>query len=82
MASGCPWYDGSNVGEVGGCDVADWLTASDEYPPASLTDRCLWSRCRVGEREVEMDCLRFLNRFSINCSVNAYRPPGTSGIDL
>ena len=28
--SGDAWYGASNVGDVGGCEVAEWLTASDE----------------------------------------------------
>ena len=65
MVSGDGWYGGSNVGDVGGCEVAEWLTASEEYPAASLWDRFLWSLGMVGERE-ETDCLLFLNRFAMS----------------
>ena len=71
------------MGDVGGCEVAEWLTASDEYPAASLWERFLWSLGSVGERDVETDWRRFLtNLLSINWSVKAYRLPGTERIRL
>ena len=76
IESGDAWYGASKVGDVGGCEVAEWLTASDEYPAASLWARFLWSLGNVGERD-ETDCLLFLKRLSINCSVKAYLFPGT-----
>ena len=30
IESGEAWYGASYVGDVGGCEVAEWLTASDE----------------------------------------------------
>ncbi len=77
MDSGEGWYGGSNVGDVGGCEVAEWLTASDEYPAASLWERFRWSLGMVGERD-ETDCLLFLKRLSMSCRVKAYRFPGTA----